>query len=57
MQPRDEERDAGAHGMFDDQAKGRDAWSWTSMHRSAFGAGAVVAAAGLSRLVRRRADR
>jgi len=58
MQPRDDERDAGAHGMFDDQAKGRDAWSWTSMHRSAFGAGAVVAAAaGLSQLVRRRADR
>jgi len=58
MTPRDNERDAGAHGMFDDKAKSRDAWSWTSMHRSAFGAGAVVAAAaGLSRVARRRALR
>src|SRR4051812_10860318 len=58
MAPRDHEPDAGAHGMFDDKAKSRDAWSWTSMHRSAFGAGAVVAAAaGLSRVARRRAVR
>jgi NAD(P)-dependent dehydrogenase (short-subunit alcohol dehydrogenase family) len=45
FEPRDEHSDAGAHGMFDDQARTRDPWSWTSMHRTAFGAGAVVAAA------------
>jgi NAD(P)-dependent dehydrogenase (short-subunit alcohol dehydrogenase family) len=43
--PRDDNIDAGAHGMFDDKAHERDPWSWLSMHRSAFGAGAVVAAA------------
>jgi NAD(P)-dependent dehydrogenase (short-subunit alcohol dehydrogenase family) len=43
--PRDDTSDAGAHGMFDDQARTHDPWSWASMHRAAFGAGAVVAAA------------
>ena len=43
FQPRDDTSDAGAHGMFDDQARTRDPWSWASMHRAAFGAGAVVA--------------
>jgi NAD(P)-dependent dehydrogenase (short-subunit alcohol dehydrogenase family) len=42
---RDNDVDAGAHGMFDDKAHERDPWSWVSMHRAAFGAGAVVAAA------------
>jgi hypothetical protein len=42
---RDDDVDAGAHGMFDDKAHERDPWSWVSMHRAAFGAGAVVAAA------------
>ena len=57
FEPRDEESDAGAHGMFDDQARTRDPWSWASMHRSAFGAGAAVAAAGAltaARLTRQR---
>ena len=43
--PRDDDVDVGAHGMFDDKAHDRDPWSWLSMHRTAFGAGAVVAAA------------
>jgi len=43
--PRDEDIDAGAHGMFDEQAHPRDPWSWASMHRSAFGAAAVLAVA------------
>ena len=45
--PRDDDVDAGAHGMFDQQAHPHDPWSWASMHRSALGAGAgaVVAAA------------
>ena len=56
FQPRDDTSDAGAHGMFDDQARTRDPWSWASMHRAAFGAGAVVAAAGAvaARLSRQR---
>jgi NAD(P)-dependent dehydrogenase (short-subunit alcohol dehydrogenase family) len=44
-QPRDDDIDAGAHGMFDDAAHPHDPWSWASMHRSALGASAVVAAA------------
>jgi hypothetical protein len=56
--PRDDDRDVGAHGMFDDQAKDRDPWSWASMHRvalvtSALGSGAVVAAGAARRLSRR----
>ena len=56
FEPRDETVDVGAHGMFDDQARASDPWSWASMHRSAFGAGAVVAAAAAvtARAVRRR---
>jgi NAD(P)-dependent dehydrogenase (short-subunit alcohol dehydrogenase family) len=54
-EPKDATTDRGAHGMFDDKAHDRDPWSWTSMHRAAFGAGAVVtAAAAAARLVRRR---
>jgi NAD(P)-dependent dehydrogenase (short-subunit alcohol dehydrogenase family) len=57
-QPRDENRDAGAHGMFDDQARTSDPWTWASMHRAAFGAGAVAAAtaaaAATAKLTRRR---
>jgi len=52
--PRDDTADRGAHGMFDDKAHERDPWSWTSMHRAAIGAGAVVAAAAAGRLIRRR---
>jgi NAD(P)-dependent dehydrogenase (short-subunit alcohol dehydrogenase family) len=55
FEPKDDEADRGAHGMFDDKAHGRDPWSWTSMHRAAFGAGAVVAAAAaFGRVARRR---
>jgi NAD(P)-dependent dehydrogenase (short-subunit alcohol dehydrogenase family) len=46
-QPQDDDRDAGAHGMFDAKAHDRDPWSWMSMHRAAFGAGAAVAAVAL----------
>jgi NAD(P)-dependent dehydrogenase (short-subunit alcohol dehydrogenase family) len=44
-QPRDDEADVGAHGMFDNLAHARDPLSWLSMHRGTFGAGAVVATA------------
>jgi hypothetical protein len=55
FEPKDDEADRGAHGMFDDKAHARDPWSWTSMHRAAFGAGAVVAAAAaFGRVARRR---
>jgi NAD(P)-dependent dehydrogenase (short-subunit alcohol dehydrogenase family) len=55
FEPKDDEADRGAHGMFDDKAHARDPWSWTSMHRAAFGAGAVVAAAAAcSRVAHRR---
>jgi NAD(P)-dependent dehydrogenase (short-subunit alcohol dehydrogenase family) len=51
--PRDDTVDAGAHGMFDDVAHERDPWSWASMHRGVFGAGAVVAAiAGITGVIR-----
>jgi NAD(P)-dependent dehydrogenase (short-subunit alcohol dehydrogenase family) len=56
FQPRDEHDDAGAHGMFDDQARSHDPWSWASMHRAAFGAGAVVATAGAVRMLARRSQ-
>src|SRR3954464_1741176 len=45
FQPRDTDSDKGAHGMFDDKAHAHDPWSWVSMHRNVFGAGAVLAAA------------
>jgi NAD(P)-dependent dehydrogenase (short-subunit alcohol dehydrogenase family) len=51
--PKDDVRDMGAHGMFDDKAHARDPWSWASMHRAALGAGAVVAATAARRLARR----
>jgi NAD(P)-dependent dehydrogenase (short-subunit alcohol dehydrogenase family) len=54
---RDDEIDAGAHGMFDAQAHPHDPWSWVSMHRSAFGAGAAVAAAAAGVVMRARGDR
>jgi NAD(P)-dependent dehydrogenase (short-subunit alcohol dehydrogenase family) len=45
QQPKDDDRDVGAHGMFDDTAHARDPWSWTSMHRAVLGAGAILATA------------
>jgi short-subunit dehydrogenase len=50
--PKDDRRDRGAHGMFDDKAHRHDPWSWGSMHRVALGAGAV--AAGLAAIAARR---
>jgi NAD(P)-dependent dehydrogenase (short-subunit alcohol dehydrogenase family) len=52
FEPRDEDLDAGAHGMFDAKAHARDPWSWLSMRRApaALAAGALGALA----LVRRR---
>jgi hypothetical protein len=41
--PKDDERDMGAHGMFDDKAHHRDPWSWTSIHRTAISGSAVAA--------------
>jgi NAD(P)-dependent dehydrogenase (short-subunit alcohol dehydrogenase family) len=46
FEPRDDDQDRGAHGMFDGKAHARDPWSWSSMHRTALiGASAVAAAA------------
>jgi NAD(P)-dependent dehydrogenase (short-subunit alcohol dehydrogenase family) len=56
-EPRDETSDAGAHGMFDDQARTSDPWTWASMHRSVFGAGAVAAATAATVAVRRLVSR
>ena len=55
FEPQDDDADRGAHGMFDDQAKSRDAWSWASMHRAALAGVAVaaVAAAVIPRAMRR----
>jgi NAD(P)-dependent dehydrogenase (short-subunit alcohol dehydrogenase family) len=44
FEPRDDDRDVGAHGAFDEKAHATDPWSWTSMHRVAI-LGAGVAAA------------
>jgi NAD(P)-dependent dehydrogenase (short-subunit alcohol dehydrogenase family) len=44
FEPKDDERDAGAHGIFDGKAHAGDPWSWLSMHRS----GAVGMAVGLA---------
>lgn len=56
FEPRDSDRDRGAHGMFDDKAHGRDWWSWTSMHRGAVTV-AAGAAATVAALVARRSRR
>jgi hypothetical protein len=33
FEPKDDQHDRGAHGMFDDQAHAHDPWSVASMHR------------------------
>jgi len=43
QQPKDDERDMGAHGMFDLKAHARDPWSWASMNRSVLGGAALAA--------------
>lgn len=52
--PKDDDIDAGAHGMFDAEAHPHDPWSWASMHRSIFGAGAVIVAAAAAKAAARR---
>jgi NAD(P)-dependent dehydrogenase (short-subunit alcohol dehydrogenase family) len=55
FEPRDDDADRGAHGMFDRTAHSRDPWSWTSMHRVPVGAAlAVAAAAGIAAVRSRR---
>jgi NAD(P)-dependent dehydrogenase (short-subunit alcohol dehydrogenase family) len=51
FEPRDDDADRGAHGMFDDQAHSSDPWSWTSMHRVPVAAAAAGIAAVTSLLV------
>lgn len=46
FEPRDDDTDRGAHGMFDAEARTRDGWSWASMHRAALTGAALGAAAG-----------
>lgn len=49
---RDRDRDAGAHGAFDDKSHTTDPWSWTSMHRGAalvLASAAVIATTALRR--------
>jgi NAD(P)-dependent dehydrogenase (short-subunit alcohol dehydrogenase family) len=53
FEPKDDDSDKGAHGMFDDKAHDGDPWSWASMHRRAFGAGAVAAVAAAASVARR----
>jgi len=45
FEPKDDDRDMRAHGMFDDKAHSHDPWSWVSMHRAAVAGGAVAAGA------------
>jgi len=53
--PKDDRSDRGAHGMFDDEAKDHDPWSWISMHRAGVVSAAAAVAAGLLvRAARRR---
>src|SRR5207237_488144 len=42
------DRDEGAHGIFDAEAKARSAQLWAAIHRRALGAGGLLAAAGLA---------
>ncbi|MDQ3979796.1 MAG: SDR family oxidoreductase [Actinomycetota bacterium] len=46
--------DHGAHGIFDQQAKGRSVQLWATQHRPLVVAGAAAAAGGLLRAARRR---
>lgn len=55
FEPQDEDADRGAHGQFDDKAKGRDPVSFLSMHRvAAAGAAAALGAVGLTAALSRR---
>ena len=48
-------RDYGAHGVFDEKSTGRSYQLWASQHHGTVAAAAVLAAAGLSSALRRRA--
>jgi NAD(P)-dependent dehydrogenase (short-subunit alcohol dehydrogenase family) len=39
--------DPGAHGRFDDRARGSTAWTWLRLHRELLGAGVALATMGL----------
>lgn len=54
FEPRDQNADRGAHGMFDAKAKSRDAWSWASMHRLALTGAATAVVAGVGVALGRR---
>jgi short-subunit dehydrogenase len=53
MEPKDDTRDMGAHGMFDDKAHGSDPWSWVSMRRVPIAAGVAAVTAGAAAVARR----
>jgi NAD(P)-dependent dehydrogenase (short-subunit alcohol dehydrogenase family) len=53
MEPKDDVRDMGAHGMFDDKAHGSDPWSWVSMRRVPIAAGVAALTAGATAVARR----
>lgn len=52
FRPRDDQRDRGSHGMFDETAHPHDPWSWASKRRLPLGVGLVGAAAAAGGLVR-----
>jgi len=54
-EPVDQERDFGAHGSFDDQARARSPQFWATTHRSWLVAAGAVGAAGLGAFLRGRA--
>lgn len=54
FEPKDENADRGAHGMFDAKAKSRDPWSWASMHRVALTGAALAVLAGAGAALGRR---
>jgi short-subunit dehydrogenase len=57
-EPADDKQDRGTHGIFDDQAKPYSVALWATMHKplvsAALGAGAALAAAGVTAALRRR---
>ncbi len=54
FEPKDDDTDRGAHGMFDDKAKSRDLWSWSSMHRAGLAGAAVAVLVGAGAILGRR---
>jgi len=53
-EPADQERDFGAHGVFDDRSHGRSAQWWITSHRRAVYAAGVVTAAAIGSALKRR---